>query len=143
MANQWDERAMLAAVEPMLLPGETLEAAVYCSFYETGFFASRIPTGGYLALTGNGRLVGVKIGLLGSESFAADLATVTKIRIRQNIFQKLGNQTEVQLEYLSTRDSGRLSFTLIPKIVGGKLPHQAEYAGRILDELRMVSGALK
>lgn len=143
MATQWDESSMLAALEPMLLPGESLEAAVYCSFYQTGFFASRYPSAGYMGLTDGGRLIGVQIGLLGSTPIAADLTTVTKVRLRQNLIQKLAGQTDVYLEYFSGQGNGKLRFTLLPKIVGGKLPHQSEWASRILDELQLLSGSLR
>lgn len=141
MASQWNEDTMIAALEPMLLPGETMEAWVYVSFYDTGFFASRYPSAGYLALTGNGRLVGLKIGLLGSVPVSCDLAAVTKVKIRQSVLQKLTNQTEVYLEYFGGQGDGKMKFTLLPKVVGGKLPHQTEHVQRVLDELALVSGS--
>jgi hypothetical protein len=139
----WDEAEMYRTLEPLLLPGESLEAAVYCSYQDTGFFASRYPTAGFLGLTDGGRLIGVKVGLLGESEISADLSTVTKLRLRQNIFQKLGNQTEVWLEYFSGQGNGKLRFTLLPKIYGGKLPHQAENVQRILAELNLLSGGMK
>lgn len=142
MSMKWNEAEMTEVLTLQLMPGEALLAGIYASFVDTSILGSRLPVIGYVGLTDQGRLLVLQGKMIGSEEFAVDLAFVRKMKIRQNIFQKLAHGRDVYLEYNGGTGSGKLRFVVTQKIAGSKFPHQQENAERILQELELVQQSL-
>jgi hypothetical protein len=122
---------MLQELSMMLDPGEALIAAVFCSF-QRGFFSRdrRILTG-YLGVTDQHRLIGCKYRLfteVEEETFSIDLRDVTKLRIKDSLYQ-----TKL-MTLKSNNDTMRIQ---ISPNGGKKFPHQAAYFNRMLPILAM------
>ncbi len=128
-----NEENMYETLNRLLYPGEKIEAAVYCVFRQTGFFASnRNSTYGYTALTSEGRLIGHKITWLNSVDFAADMKNLTKITVKESIFGFYTVHAFFELP-----EKRQLKFWLHRKIYGGnKFPNQTKNADTMLDLLK-------
>ena len=83
LTMKYNSAEMAQKLAMMLQPGENLIAAVYCTV-ERGFFevGSRIMTG-YLGITDQHRLVGLKIGMIGETPITAYLQCAQKLRIKK------------------------------------------------------------
>lgn len=135
MANmismKFNEDEMLSVLTEQLLPGETLCAAVYCAFSDTGMLASRVPVYGYLGITDRSRLIACQAHLSGTQILTADLNFAKKLTVRTPVFGSLFKQKEIYAECLGDR-TVRLKFTVIRKIAGKKFPNQSENAETLL-----------
>jgi len=137
-----NEDEMNEMLESLLLPGEQLEAGITCMIYDTGFFAVRIPSAGYLGLTDSGRLIGWAFHAANNERLAVDFAYVTKVRIRQPLLSgKLVGQRDILMDYNDGKKH-TLHFLMQQKVGGGKFPNQAENVRRIADEIEYLSRSL-
>ena len=122
-------------LESSLRPGETLTAAAYCSFYQTGFFASnRNVEAGYIGLTDGGRLFGIRCSFLSTEHFSFEIAFLQKIKIKKALF----GARNINID----GPEGEMRFAVMPKITGRKFPDQPENYQRILDALEAKQAAL-
>ena len=119
---------MFEMLESGLRPGETLIAAAYCAFHDTGFLASnRTVQTGYIGLSDSGRLFGIRAGFISAEHFSFEIAFLQKIRIKKMLF---GART-VDID----GPEGRLKFVINRKIAGSKFPDQPENFEKIISEL--------
>ena len=127
------EESMYETLGSLLFPGEKTEAAIYCTFRQTGFFASnKSIIYGYVALTNEGRLIGHKITLIDSVDFAFEMKNLTKITIKESLF---GYYTVHA--FFETPEKRQLKFLLLRKIYGSnKLPNQTKNADIMLDLLK-------
>ncbi|MBR6717955.1 MAG: hypothetical protein IKI77_06370 [Oscillospiraceae bacterium] len=117
--------------EQLMFPDETVTAGVYCTFQDTGFFASsRHIVTGYAGLTSRGRLIGLRCGMIRSEPFSVDLNYLTKLKLRKTLF----GMRSVYLEYFAERRI-RLKFTVSPRILGSKFPDQYANTEIIMQQL--------
>ena len=128
---KFNEDEMSAVLSEQLLPRETLAAAVYCAFSDTGFFASRVPTYGYIGITDSYRLLACQAHLTGLRETAADLNFAKKLTVKAPLFGSLFKQKEVYAECLGEQ-TVRLKFTVIRKVPNRKFPHHTENAERLL-----------
>ena len=126
-----DEEMERILSELLAFPDETITAGVYCTFQDTGFFASASHiTAGYVGLTSRGRLVGLRAGMLSSEQINMDLNCMTKIKIKKGL---LGSRT-VYLECLGG-GTDKVKFIVTPRISGQKITHQQENFEILMGEL--------
>ena len=127
------EENMHETLGRLLYPGEEIETAVYCTFRETGFFASnRNTTCGYTALTSAGRMIGHKITFLNSVDFAAEMEMLTKITVKESIF---GFYTVHA--FFEMPEKRQVKFVLHRKIYGSNtFPNQTKNADTMLDLLK-------
>ncbi|HAG12555.1 MAG TPA: hypothetical protein DCG49_01690 [Ruminococcus sp.] len=131
---QFGEPEMMQKMQDQLLyPNETVQAAVYCSFQDTGFFASPYHMMiGYVGLTSHDRLIGSKSGYITTEPLHVDLSSVTKLKAKRSLF----GQYQVYLEYYAEKGKGKLKFVVPAKIYGQKFPNQREYAQILMQALQ-------
>ena len=93
-----NEEAMFCALGSLLTEGEAIEAAVFCVYKPTGFWAnSRDIRSGYAGITDRDRLIGFKMGLLDQSSFAVEMKRLKKIKISKRLF----GQKEIDLVFLN------------------------------------------
>ena len=129
---QFSEENMLEVLKQQLYPSESVTAAVYCSFQDTGFFASPYHIMmGYVGLTDSFRIIGTKSGYIMTDSLDIDLNAITKLNVKKSLF----GQYSVYMKYFS--DSQRkLSFTVVPKIAGTKFPNQKTNTDFLIQTLK-------
>lgn len=123
LGMKFNETEMAETLDAQLLfADEAVEASVYATFQDTGFFASsrRIITG-YAGITNRNRLIGLRCGLISSEPFSVDLSCLTKLKVKKSLF----GMWQIYLEYFAGRKV-RLKFSFSPKILGHKFPNQRE-----------------
>lgn len=128
---QYGEEEMQALLSEQLLPGETLAAAVYGTFSDTGFFASRIPAYGFLGITDSYRLIGCQLHLAGKTAVSADLNFAKKLTVSAPFLGSLFKQKEIYAECLGER-TVRLKFTVLRKMPNRQFPHHTENAETLL-----------
>ena len=117
---KFNEDTMYEQLRGGLLPNEQITAAVYASFQNAGFFGGGGMQAGFLALTDQDRLIGVRHGLAGSAPFAGYLGLLRKLKVKKGLF---GSRV---IEY--DDGSTHLRITVTPKLGSGiDLPHQAEH----------------
>lgn len=131
VSMKFNEEEMFSVLSEQLLPGETLEAAIYCAFSDTGFFASRVPTYGYIGITDSYRLLACEAHLTGTKLSAADLNFAKKLTVKAPLLGSLFNQKEVYAECLGAH-TVKLKFTVVRKVPNKKFPHHAENAERLI-----------
>ena len=134
LSKKFNEDEMLNMLGELLYTGESITAALYCIYKDTGFFASnRNVVPGYVALTDRNRLIGYKLNVFGTKPVSLELDYLTKIKITNWI---LGNK----IVYLCTNDGRKneLKFQYVPKVLGSqmKFPNQERNSDILLDELR-------
>ncbi|MCQ2416196.1 MAG: hypothetical protein MJ071_00085 [Oscillospiraceae bacterium] len=127
---KFNEDEMLTMLNELLLDyDETVEAAVYCSFKDTGFFASsRHLMTGYLGITNRNRIVGYCCDMLTKKPIQIEMNNITKIKVSGGLF----GQKNVYVEHFSDR-LYKMKATLIPKVYGRKFPNQRENFTTLLD----------
>ena len=125
--TKFDENAMYDQLRGALLPNENITAAVYASFQELGFLGSSNMQAGFLALTDQDRLIGVRHSMLGSSSFSGYVGLLKKLKIKKGL---LGSRN---IDY----DDGsvHLRIGVVPKITGAKFPNQQENFQTLLSAL--------
>ena len=128
---KFNEDEMQSVLSEQLLPGETLCAAIYCNFSDTGFLASRVPVCGYLGITDRDRLIACQAHLTGTQFLTADLNFAKKLTVKTPLLGSLFKQKEVYAECLGER-TVKLQFTVIRKVTGKKFPNQSENAETLL-----------
>lgn len=134
MANlikSYNEGDMLQMLSRLQYPEESIEAAVYCVFMGTGFFASAydmIP--GYIAVTNANRLIGFQIAPIKTYDFALELNSVSKRKISKGI---LGSRI-IYLEF-ADYDKSKVRFQVSPRISGKKFPNQPMNLERLVERL--------
>ena len=132
--KKFNEDEMLNMLSELLIGGESIIAALYCIYKDTGFFASnRNVVPGYIALTDRNRLIGYKMGVFGTKPVSLELEYLTKIKLTNWI---LGNK----IVYLCSNDGRKneLKFQYVPKVIGSqsKFPNQERNSEILLEELR-------
>lgn len=129
--KKYNDEEMNAALGELLIGGEHLETAVYCTFKETGFFASnRNYIIGYVGITDMGRFVYCKYGIIVDENNAYNMEDIVQIKIRPMIL----GQKIITIVF----DDGKkhtVKFQFAPKVLGAKLPNQEKNAEKILEIL--------
>lgn len=134
-----NEEEMLGMLGQLLLPGESITAAVYCVFHDTGFFASNLNTKyGYVGITDANRLIGWQMGILGMSEFTLDLIFLSKIKITNMI---LGSKI-IYMVFQQDQKT-EIKFQCGPKIAGNKFPHQKENVQTLFSELQARHAMLK
>ena len=140
LTTKFNEDEMLNMLGELLYAGESITAALYCIYKDTGFFASNrnvIP--GYVALTDRNRLIGYKMNVLGTNPVSLDLEFLKKIKITDWI---LGNK----IIYLCTDDGRKneVKFQYVQKVIGSqaKFPNQERNSEILLDTLRAMESRL-
>lgn len=116
--TKFDEDTMYGQLKGALLPNENIKAAVYATFQDMSFFGSRASQVGFVALTDQDRLIGMRHSMLGSTPFSGYVGLLKKLKLKKGL---LGART---IDY----DDGNvhLRITAVPKVVGAKFPHQQE-----------------
>ncbi len=117
--TKFDEDTMYGQLKGALLPNENIKAAVYATFQDMSFFGSRASQVGFVALTDQDRLIGMRHSMLGSTPFSGYLGLLKKLKLKKGLL--LGART---IDY----DDGNvhLRITAVPKVAGAKFPHQQE-----------------
>lgn len=116
-----DEPDMMHTLTELLGPGEMIQAAVYCNYKQTGFFANnRNITPGYVAITDKERIIGYRRGMLSDGFLELDMGYLTKVKISNGL---LGSK----IVYMVFNDGKKqeIKFQAGPKIIGGSFPNQA------------------
>ena len=128
-----NEENMYETLNGLLFSDEKIETAIYCTFRQTGFFASnKSIIYGYVALTSAGRLIGHKITLIDSVDFAFEMDKLTKITVKKSLFGYYTVHT-----FFETPEKQQLKFLLLRKIYGSnKFPNQTKNADIMLDLLK-------
>lgn len=127
--KKYTDEEMNTALGKLLIGGERLETAVYCLFYDTGFFASNIIMG-YAGITDMGRLLCCKYGIVGDENVAYNMEDIVQIKIKPMI---LGQKI---VTIVFEEDKKRtVKFQLAPKVAGSKLPNQERNTEKMLEIL--------
>lgn len=131
LTKKFTDEEMNAALEELLIGGESLETSVYCLFKDTGFFASnRNIITGYAGITDMGRLLCCKYGIVGDENAAYNMEDIVQIKIKPMILgQKI---VTVVFEDGKKRT---VKFQLAPKVAGSKLPNQERNTEKMLEIL--------
>lgn len=136
LGMKFNSEEMERMLEGCLRPGETLRAAAYCAFQQTGFFASnRAVQAGYIGLTSGNRILGIRCSLLDTVQFSFETGFLEHIRIRKLLF----GARRVDLE----GPEGKLRFVINPKIAGPKFPEQFENFQKILEVLEAREAQLR
>ena len=135
LSMKFNSDEMFDLLQSSLRPGETLTAAVYGSFYQTGFFASnRNVEAGYIGLSDCGRLFGIRCSFLSTENFSYEIAFLKKIKIKKALF----GARNINID----GPEGEMRFAVVPKITGRKFPDQPENFQRILEALEAKQATL-
>lgn len=131
MAQAVSEAGMTRALRALLSEGEAIEAAVYCLFKSTGFFArsSGIMTG-YVGITDRDRLIGQREGFLSESSFALELRDLQKVKISGTLF----GQKSVHLIFFSEKKK-EVKFQAASRVYGANLPNQENNLRILLERL--------
>ncbi|MCM1334412.1 MAG: hypothetical protein NC084_00670 [Bacteroides sp.] len=138
MGSGMNEAAMLGALLPLLLSGEGLEAALYCGYKGTGFFASgRSIVTGYIGITDRDRLVGQKTGLLDVSAFAEELKDLKKLKISGALF----GQKQVYFLFLGEKKR-EIKIQIASKVYGNTFPDQEKNFHTFLARLEEKRAAL-
>lgn len=138
LAQVFNEAEMTRTLQPLLSEGETVEAAVYCIYKETGFWArSHNIITGYVGITDCDRLIGCKMGLLDRSALAFDLRCLEKIKLSGSLF----GQKMVDLTFLGVKKD-RVKFQIAPKIYGDRFPDQEKNLKLLLERLEEKRAAL-
>ncbi len=129
--QKYNEEEMMQILCQLLNAGESIKTALYCVYKGTGFFASyRNIVAGYIALTDNDRLIGMKFGTFGSEAVSQYMGYAKKITVKNYPF----GQKVVHMIF----DDGKkqeVKIQLAPKMVGSKFPDQQKNFDIFMDEL--------
>ncbi len=129
--QKYNEEEMMQILSRLLIAGESIKTALYCVYKQTGFFASnRNIIAGYVALTDNDRLIGMKFSTFGSEAVSQYMEYAKKITIKNYPF----GQKVVHMIF----DDGKkqeVKIQLVPKVVGSKFPEQQKNFDIFMDEL--------
>ena len=124
---------MAQILSRMLQPGENMISAVYCSFHRGAFEMGSSVMAGYISVTDQHRLIGVKYGLIGEEPFSVWLQGVKKLIIKNSFFGS-------KMITLKT-DNLSLRFQITPKADRKRFPDQAECLEQMLPVLQMYQTA--
>lgn len=131
LTQKFNEEEMMKLLGELLYADESIKAAVYCVYKDTGFFASsRHIITGYAAITDKGRFIGYKMDLVSTAAVSFDMQYLTKIKISNVIL----GQKMVHMEFNNGKKE-EVKFQLVPKVGGGKFPDQERYFEIMLDEL--------
>ncbi len=127
LSTKFNEQAMTEQLGELLLPGEQITAAVYASFREPGLFRSMVQAG-FLGLTDQDRLIGVRHTLGGSVPFAAYIGLLKKLRVKKGL---LGSRN-IEIDDGQTH----LMVAVVPKVgTGVDLPNQQAYFQALISAL--------
>ena len=128
---KWCEAEMLCELEPLLQPGETLTAAVYCTYQDYGFlFTSKRVIAGYIGVTDKNRLIGVRYGI-----FLHETVDINLTRAAVHISEIALGAVHVRVSDDSAR-LGRQRFTFNARTGGKAFPDHAAYAETLLQTLQ-------
>lgn len=134
-----NEEEMLEMLGQLLLPGESIKAAVYCVFHDTGFFASNLNTkSGYVGITDADRLICWQAGMLSISELTLDMIYLRKIKISNVIL----GQKIIYMEFQRDKKTC-VKFQCGPKIAGNKFPNQKENVQMLFSELQAKQNMLK
>ena len=130
LTKKFNENEMKAVLGEMLAEGEYIEAAVYCAFKDTGFFASNVAYPGYAAVTDKNRFICCNYGIINSEAGVKDFDELTKIKISKSLF----GQKSVLLKF----GKDEYYFHIAPKVAGSGFPEQSENFEKLVEYLENV-----
>lgn len=133
MMLTYNEDDMLNRLSELLFAGERIEAALYCMYHQTGFFATgHTGTPGYVAVTDQNRLIGCKFGLIGSAAICLDMECLKKIKSTKMLL----NQRIIHMVFNDGKKR-ELKFQISPMVVGSGFPEQERNFEAILNILRI------
>lgn len=138
LAQVFNESEMTRALQPLLSEGEAVEAAVYCLFKATGFWASnRSIITGYAAITDRDRLIGWKEGFLSESAFTLELKDLKKVRISGTLF----GQKKIHLIFFAEKKR-EVKFQAAFRVYGDRFPDQEKNLKLLLERLEEKRAAL-
>ncbi|MCM1523898.1 MAG: hypothetical protein NC120_05515 [Ruminococcus sp.] len=127
--KKFNENEMMSALGELLVTGESIQAAVYCVFKPTGFFAhSSNIIAGYAAVTDRDRFICCKYGLITTETAAYDFEDMEKIEIKKNIF----GQMMIAMVFENVKKN-EVKIHIAPKVAGSGLPNQERNTEKMLE----------
>ncbi|MBQ8922926.1 MAG: hypothetical protein IJ060_12365 [Oscillospiraceae bacterium] len=129
LSMKYNSAEMAQTLSMMLQPGENMIAAVYCAFHRGAFEMGASVMAGYVGVTDQHRLIGIRCGLVGEEPFSVWLQGVKKLIIKNSFFGS--KMITLKTDNLSMR------MQITPKADKKKFPDQKEYMELMLPVLQM------
>ncbi len=120
---------MAQRLSMMLQPDENMIAAVYCAFHRAAFEMGSSVMAGYVGVTDQHRLIGIRCGLVGEEPFSVWLQGVKKLVIKNSFFGS---------KMITVKsDNFHMRMQITPRADKKRFPDQKEYMELMLPILQM------